>query len=168
MLLNWGWLANYKVDVEATKGMKQTNSCSPKEAAVLPHLSALFHKTPCFVWGLVKVLSAFIYLLFSPSVCFLRQLGVRDAMVKWGERIIAKETLWKQLDDSVKDFQLIILHSFCKYHKGRKCSCLWAHTWELQKDTQMLMSAQSRPAMTDYQRQRETARANAADEFIEE
>lgn len=166
MLLNWGRLANYKVDVEATKGMKQNNSRSPKEVAALPHLSSLFHKTPCFVWWLVKALSAFNYLLFSPSVCFLRQLGVRDAAVEWGEIIIAKETLWKQLE-SVKDFQLIILLSFCRYHKGRKCSCLWAHTWELQKDTQMLMSAQSRPAMTDNQRQRETARANAMDEFIE-
>lgn len=167
MLLNWGRLANYKVDVEATKEMKLNISRSPKEVAALPHLSSLFHKTPCFVWWLVKALSSFNYLLFSPSVCFLRQLGVRDAAVEWGERIIAKETLWKQLE-CVKDFQLIILLSFCRYHKGRKCSCLWAHTWELQKDTQMLMSAQSRPAMTDYQRQRETARANAVDEFIEE
>lgn len=103
----------------AQKGW-ETNSCSPKEAAALPHLSALFHKTPCFVWGLVKAPSAFIYLLFSPSVCFLRQLRVRDAMVRWGERIIAKETSWKQLDESVKDFRLNILLSFSQTPQGEE------------------------------------------------
>jgi len=86
--------------------MKQNNSRSPKEAAALPHLS-----TPFFTRPLVLSDGSSRHYQHLTTCClvhlsaFLRQLGVRDATVEWGERIMAKETLRKQLDESVKDFQ---------------------------------------------------------------